>query len=530
MAWLGSWEKRRKITIDQTQIDADLTHFALPIRLGTSVGKTDVDASDIFDEVGANNKKIAVTKSDGTTQLYVEIELWDNANEKALLWVSKSDWVIDSDADTDIYIYFDNSQSDNTTYVGDSGSRTEVWNSDFSMVHHLDSNLLDSTDNNNDVSATGSDPVAVDGANGGKAYDYDTNDYHSIPDDASWVQTVRSYTFEFWYKYKDTSLVNYRTLWGKGSGIGGRPSMWHNTGNGCAFMLDQSGGSYNGAYNQPASFPGMESTPDQAWHHCVWRIYEADASGDSEIWIDGSKIHTDDYCNGVAAMTASAALTLGSAAGTGPGCELDEFRICAGVGVSAAYIKASYQSQIDNVNTFGVTETSGSPSSSNSPSQSPSASMSPSTSPSNSPSQSPSSSPSPGYKDYTRGDYETLPTDDSDLEVVYSAQDIIDVATQDDVMVDQTATNQNAIHQFKDYVATNNNCSLTWEGRSSLAPSSSIVYLQIYNRNTTAWDTVDLDNSSNADTDFILTASVADLTNYKDANSVISCRIYQDML
>jgi hypothetical protein len=36
-------------------------------------------------------------------------------------------------------------------------------------------------------------------------------------------------------------------------------------------------------------------------------------------------------------------------------------------------------------------------------------------------------------------------------------------------------------------------------------------------------------NTSNADTDFTLSGSVSDLTNYKDAGNVISCRVYQEV-
>lgn len=144
-----------------------------------------------------------------------------------------------------------------------------------------------------------------------------------------------------------------------------------------------------------------------------------------------------------------------------------------------------------------------------------------------SPSVSPSASPSAGYSEYTKGDYVALPANDSDLETNYSTQDETDVATKDDVRVDQTGTQQYMIHQFKDFVGSSGFCSLEWEGQSTLAPSSSTVYLQIYNRNTNTWDTVDSDNSSSANTDFILLAQVADLTNYKNTGNVISCRVYQ---
>jgi len=120
-----------------------------------------------------------------------------------------------------------------------------------------------------------------------------------------------------------------------------------------------------------------------------------------------------------------------------------------------------------------------------------------------------------------------LPTNDNNLETGYSAQDYLDVDTKNDVRVSQTATSQFALHQFKDYVADNSR-TLEWEGQTNLVPTASTVYLQIYNRNTPAWETVDSDNTTAEDTDFILTANVNDLTNHKDGSGVVSCRVYQE--
>lgn len=173
-----------------------------------------------------------------------------------------------------------------------------------------------------------------------------------------------------------------------------------------------------------------------------------------------------------------------------------------------------------------------SPSASLSPSSSASKSSSPSLSPSSSASksQSPSASPSTGYTGYTRGNYAVLPTNDDDLETVYSAQDVIDVATSDDVRVGQTAVLEFMVHQYKNFVGSKNNGTPYWEGQTNLAPSASTVNLQIYNRNTTTWETIDSDNTTAVNTDFILSASVSDFTDYKNASNVISCRIYQQAI
>ena len=168
-----------------------------------------------------------------------------------------------------------------------------------------------------------------------------------------------------------------------------------------------------------------------------------------------------------------------------------------------------------------------SPSLSPSASSSASASASGSASASKSASASASASPSLGYTGYTRGDEATLPNDDTDLETTYDAQDITDVATDNGVRVGQTGTAEYMIHQYKNFVPTGT-CIIDWNGQSSLAPSSSTVFLQIYNRDTTAWETIDSNNAASAGTDFDLSASIGDLTNYKDSGNVISCRVYQE--
>ena len=62
--WLTGWDKRIKITIDQTDIDADLTNFPILVYLSSSSGRFSDDVTAVFTEVGANSKKIAVTTSD----------------------------------------------------------------------------------------------------------------------------------------------------------------------------------------------------------------------------------------------------------------------------------------------------------------------------------------------------------------------------------------------------------------------------------------------------------------------------------
>lgn len=175
-----------------------------------------------------------------------------------------------------------------------------------------------------------------------------------------------------------------------------------------------------------------------------------------------------------------------------------------------------------------------SPSSSISPSYSPSSSISPSISPSssispsNSPSLSPSASPSPGWAGYSRMEYETLPTNDDDLDILYTEDDYGKVSYIDNIYVDQSADPENySIHLFKDFVNIANTCNIECSLKTNLNPMWSTVYLQIFNRNTNEWETIDYNDSPDVDINFILESFISDLSNYKDGNNVVSCRIYQ---
>jgi len=84
------------------------------------------------------------------------------------------------------------------------------------------------------------------------------------------------------------------------------------------------------------------------------------------------------------------------------------------------------------------------------------------------------------------------------------------------------------IHQFKNFVGAETSATVTSVSQSTQALSTSTAYLQIYNLNTTTWDAVDSDNTTAANTNFTLEGNVADLTNYKDASNVITCRVYQE--
>jgi flagellin-like protein len=156
-SWLSGWNKRVKITINSNDIDSELTDFPVLVHLSTSSGENNDDVSFIFDELGGNSKKIAVTTADYVTQCYVEVENWNDANQQAWLWVKVPN--ISDISNTEFYLYYDAAHSDNTNFIGDTGSdiAENVWDSNFVLVWHMseEDDVIDSTQNNNDGTVTG---------------------------------------------------------------------------------------------------------------------------------------------------------------------------------------------------------------------------------------------------------------------------------------------------------------------------------------------------------------------------------------
>lgn len=131
-------------------------------------------------------------------------------------------------------------------------------------------------------------------------------------------------------------------------------------------------------------------------------------------------------------------------------------------------------------------------------------------------------------QDYSRGAVASLPLDDAILGNVFSSGEYTQVATDDADRVSQTAIGKYAVFLFIDERAQQESLQFEWNGQTSLAPSESTVYLQVYNRTSGLWETLDSDNTSSADLDFTLTGMItADLINYFDTSLQVSCRVYQ---
>ena len=211
MAWLSGWDNRIECIIDNTKVDGALSNFPVLLYISAASGIGAIDISHIFDELAsdANRKKIAVTTSDGETECYVEIERWDDANEKAWLWVKVPS--VASGETTILYLYYDAGKADNVDYVGDTTDAVahNVWDSNFKLVMHMaqDPNgdvadaIKDSTSSQNDGTPAGSMTSAdlVDGKIG-KAINFDGSNDCLIVADNSTIDITGAQTFECLFK------------------------------------------------------------------------------------------------------------------------------------------------------------------------------------------------------------------------------------------------------------------------------------------------------------------------------------------
>jgi hypothetical protein len=224
--WLSDWEKRKKITIASATIDSNLTNFPIAINISPSAGRSDQDLSDIFDDLGANSQKIAITEDDGQTEIYGEVERWDNGAEAALIHTKVPSVLAASD--TDLYIYWDNSKADNTAYIGVQGDATaqNVWDSNYYAVYHFTDDpsgvtITDSTSNNRDgtpENMAADDLVA--GPHEGYAFDLDNSgdllDFGDIFD----IPSGAPVTIETTYDIDNTTFNYIPGKWNAGNSDG----------------------------------------------------------------------------------------------------------------------------------------------------------------------------------------------------------------------------------------------------------------------------------------------------------------------
>ena len=341
--WLIGWTKRVKLTIASNDVDGVLTDFPVLVHLSASSGITGDDVSFIFDEVGSNSKKIAVTTADGT-ECYVEVEEWDSGNEQAWLWVKVPS--ISSTADTDLYLYYDIDHEDNIAYVGDTTSTPaeNVWDSNFKLVTHMNDNpdtssIQDSTSNGNDGTKLSADnPIQTDGISG-KAQDFSSDNINCGSDSS--LNIADTLTIEAWINPDSLPTVSFLMMRGQSYWLLVLQSR-------LTFYRFQEGG---GA----GYLMAPDTIPTGTFSH-VAVVYNTSDTDEVKLYVDGQLVLEESLDGPIASVSDN--LIIGDYLtypfpfdGT-----IDEATI-SNTARSGAWIKASYESGGDNLLTFGSEET-----------------------------------------------------------------------------------------------------------------------------------------------------------------------------
>lgn len=130
---------------------------------------------------------------------------------------------------------------------------------------------------------------------------------------------------------------------------------------------------------------------------------------------------------------------------------------------------------------------------------------------------------------YSKQNSGSLLTNTNDLTYYLDPEGYTDLSS-DDNNRDEISASAFAIYNFV-IASTSNTAAITatWNGQSSVAPSTNNIILQVYRfGSTNAWVTIDTESTAAANTDFNLTGNVnADLDEFYDTSFYTYWRVYQ---
>ena len=321
--FLATYTTRRKLSIDNTKIDDDLTDF--PVAVIFDSGNFD------FSKANTDGFDIRFTASDGDTLLKYERERHDDANDLAEYHVKVP--TVASSTDTDFYAYY---KTDDTA---DGADPTNVWDSNFNGVWHMQdettATTTDSTSNDNDgTKGSANNPIEIAGKIG-KAQDFSTD---TITLDVSKMpQGNTDFTMSAW--------------------------IYTQTANGVVLGWGTTGSASSHLHLQLISTTQISMS---AWANDLWAdttnyvdswmyvTFTHTSSSVSTIYIDGANVKSEGSRTYSIGNTVYTQGERGDSSGYFDG-YLDEVRV-SDTPRTAAWVNASYNSTNDSLLTYGDEE------------------------------------------------------------------------------------------------------------------------------------------------------------------------------
>ena len=270
--WNDDWLYRKQLTINSSQVTADLTNF--PILVSITDG-------DLSSKAQSDGDDIVFTLDQGN-QLHHEIESFDSTTGELTAWVKIPE--LDSDEDSYIYIYYGNPTTDNMQKA------IEVWDENFVMVQHMDdvdsSNVNDSTRNNIfGVKGAANNPDEIEGKIN-KSQDFDEISEYIIYDDGdffNWTPVDDEITISAWFyptviPGDDENFLFLASQQGNLNYVFALNTNSSSQTNLICFILNSDWSSLEGYF-------GVNWTPTiNEWYHIV---FATSTAGNNEIYIDG---------------------------------------------------------------------------------------------------------------------------------------------------------------------------------------------------------------------------------------------------
>ncbi|MBU2608972.1 MAG: DUF2341 domain-containing protein [Chloroflexi bacterium] len=138
----NAWAYRKKITIQSSQVAANLSDFPMLVSYASD--------SDLANDAQNDGDDILFTAADETTKLSHEIEKFNGATGELAAWVKIPS--LSSTTNTEIYMYYENPGAANQE------NATDVWSNGYEAVYHIHDDFQDST-GNHDATNNGSQDI-----------------------------------------------------------------------------------------------------------------------------------------------------------------------------------------------------------------------------------------------------------------------------------------------------------------------------------------------------------------------------------
>jgi hypothetical protein len=268
VAQVPGYSQRLKHHVNATEVfgTSDLTNFPVLISL-TSKRLRHTSSGGEVENI--NGYDIIFTSDDGSTILSHQIEDYDDTTGKIVFWVRFP--TLSTSTDTEFYLYFGNST------VTTDPSSTNVWDSNYKMVLHLDEENPVGTFPDASGEGTDTGTVLTTGQIGGAVDFNGTGDRITVADNGvSPLDISGSITISFWLRIANLALGP--DILTKGDYLNGY-SIWTSGAGALQFQIN----------NDALSSPGGQLT-NNIWSYLS---FTRASNGDRVIYVEGAEVATD---------------------------------------------------------------------------------------------------------------------------------------------------------------------------------------------------------------------------------------------